>query len=75
MKKSERTKKMESNETTRLIKKIANDHGYEAVGCYVCSYGKPEVDIIAKDRGFHSFYPQIYLRGHWEFQRQVYVTE
>lgn len=75
MKREERKKMVEMNETSRLIKKIANDFGYESDHCYITSYGKPEVCIRPKDRSFHSFYPEIYLRGHWDLGRKQYVVE
>lgn len=75
MKRQERQELVRKNKTNQEIKKLADAYGYCASEGYICTYGKPELSIRPKDRSHRSFYPCLYMRGHWDIADQTYIVE
>lgn len=59
---------VENNATTKQLKAVAEKYGY-AVSDYplITEYGDIKVYIYAKDRGFHSFKPELFLETNFLF--------
>ena len=75
MKRAERIKSVKDNLLVQHIKGVINTYGYDCDYIYVTSYGMPHIDIRPKDRSFHWFTPEIFMRGHWEFEDKKYVID
>ena len=75
MMKEEFKKLMESNESFKKIKTVAEECGYDVEFAYV-SHKCPKVSIISKTRNeFYDFYPRFYLTILMNFENKSYDYE
>ena len=75
MKRAERIESVKNDLLVQHIKGVINTYGYDCSYIYVTSYGKPEINVRSKDRSFHWFTPDIYMRGHWDIAEKKYLVE